>query len=93
MHSRGNYSSVCVCYHAVSPFVYGPETRYHRLVYDEFLDLDSRISGLVLGIWRYMLTTESLDTQSPKDTPVALDNTRNNRLEPVEQPAAVLHYM
>ena len=47
MHSRGNYSSVSVCLSVttlnVSPFVHGPKTRYHRLVYDDFLDFDSQI--------------------------------------------------
>ena len=53
MHSRGNYSSqfvrVCVCVSVCSmltvpPFIYGPKIRYHRLLYDDFLDFDSRIS-------------------------------------------------
>ena len=41
---------VCVCLFVtkltVSPFVYGPKTGYHnyRLLYDDFLDFDSRIS-------------------------------------------------
>ena len=47
MQSRGNYNSVSVCLSVttliVSPFVHGPKTRYHRLVYDDFLDFDSRI--------------------------------------------------
>ena len=52
MRSRVTVVSLCVCVCvclfvttlAVSPFVYGPKTRYHRLCYDDFLDFDSRIS-------------------------------------------------
>ena len=39
---------MCVCLFVteltVSPFVHGPKTRYHRLLYDDFLDFDSQIS-------------------------------------------------
>ena len=48
MDAQEGYSSQFVClsvyYHAVTPFVYGPKVRYHRLLYNEFLDFDSRIS-------------------------------------------------
>ena len=40
--------SLCVCLFVttltVTPFVYGPKVRYHRLLYDDFLDFDSRIA-------------------------------------------------
>ena len=47
---HGAQVSLCVCVCpfvitlAISPFIYGPKTRYHRLRYDDFLDFDSRIS-------------------------------------------------
>ena len=51
-HAQQGYSSLCVCVCVcvttlgVSPFVYRPKTRYHRLHYDDFLKLDfgTRIS-------------------------------------------------
>ena len=54
MRSRGKITvvSLCVCVTVclfvttltVSPFVHRPKIRYHRLLYDDFLDFDSRIS-------------------------------------------------
>ena len=49
MRSRVTVVGLCVCVClfvtklTVSPFVHGPKTSYHRLLYDDFLDFDSRI--------------------------------------------------
>ena len=54
MYAQQGYSSqfvcvcVCVCLFVakltVSPFIHGPKTRYHTLLYDDCLDFDSQIS-------------------------------------------------
>ena len=88
MRSEG-YGSRVVCLsvcHSVTTLVatvidHGPKVRYHKILYDDFLDFNSRISLRRLCSRDMVLSRRALKLSPARRQASSLHNTRNDRFE------------